>query len=258
MSSKTFLTISKKECLIVYRDILENSDKKWDAGKKLADIEEYGGATSMAIISVEELIKALVVFLDGKGFEFRNVKGMDAIFNHHQIRYFLAYAMFVMSLFGEELLKFIGKVRENPNSIIILSEEIKNDKEFFEKNIKFYLFRKMILIKEEFNWFSKVDIFRKEGFYCDYDDQLKNPIKITKEDYYGVFQRLERVKKIGIALIDSFNIQDEKTTEQFDNIKRDFKQKDYYQKIGDSLATMRKTRQSPFDLIKQSFDKDYN
>lgn len=254
MSNKTFLTISRKECLVVYREILENSDKKWDASKKLADIGEYGGATSMAIISIEELIKALMVFLDGKGFEFRNVKGMEAIFNHHQIRYFLAFAMFIMCLFGDELLKFIEKLLKDPDGVIKLNEENKKDKDFFYKNMRFYILRKVILIKEEFNWFSNVDVFRQDGFYCDYDDQLKNPIKITKDEYDGVFQRLERVKKVGIALIDGFNEQDELITEQFDIIKCDFKQNDVYKKIADFLAKMRKTRQSPFDLIKQSFE----
>src|SRR4051812_38270732 len=101
MSSKTFLTIPKKECLEVYKTILKNSDNKWESGKKLADIGDFGGATSFALISVEELIKALIVFLDGKGFEFRSLKGIDTFFKNHKIRYIIAYAMFAMNLFTD-------------------------------------------------------------------------------------------------------------------------------------------------------------
>jgi len=109
MSSKTFVTISKNECLTVYRNVLEHSDQKWESGKQLAKINDFGGATSMAIISVEELVKSLIIFLDGKGFEFRSIKGISTLFDNHQIRYLLAYTMFAMGLFGDELMKFLKK-----------------------------------------------------------------------------------------------------------------------------------------------------
>lgn len=254
MSSKTFLTISKKECLEVYTSILKNSDQKWEAGKNLAAINDYGGATSMAIISVEEMVKALIVFLDGKGFEFRNVKGMDTVFKHHQIRYLIAYAMFALSLVGDELFKFLAKIRENPSEVIRMDEAmVQNEEEFFEKNIKQYLFRKLIQLKREFDWFSQVDIFRQDGFYCDYDEQLKNPITISSYDYEQVIQRLEKVLKVGKEIILAFENQDEKLTDQFKDIKRNFKQKKYYQHIENLLATVRQSRETPFDLIKKKF-----
>ncbi len=246
MSSKTFLTISKKECLVVYKDIIGNSDKKWEAGNLLASHADFGAATSMAIISVEELVKSMVVYLDGKGFEFRSVKGMDTIFKHHQVRYLLAYAMFAMGVFGDELMKFIEKVRQNPNDIIRLNEEMKKDKEeFFRKNMQRYMFRKFIQLRNEFDWFSKVDIFRQDGFYSDYEEQLKNPIKISPDDYGQVIQRLEKVRNVGKGIIEAFENQDEDTQEQFKEIKRDFKQKNYYEKIGNSLTKVRQSRESP-------------
>jgi AbiV family abortive infection protein len=256
MSSKTFLTISKKECLIVYKNILENSDRKWESGKNLAKINDFGGATSMAIISVEEMIKAIVVLLDGKGFEFRNVKGMDVVFNHHQIRYLIAYAMFVMSLLGDELLKFLTRIRENPDEMIKIEEAMKqNEEEFFERNLKHYCFRKLIQLKKEFDWFSQVDIFRQDGFYCGYEEQLKNPISIDSCDYEKVINRLEKVRKVGKELIISFENQEVNFTKPFLRLKKDFKQKKYYKHIEKSLATVRQSRESPFDLIKKKFPK---
>lgn len=252
---KTFLTISKKECLVVYKDILENSEKKWEAASKLADMGEFGSATSMAIISVEELIKALILFFDGKGFEFRSVKGMNVIFRHHKVRYFIAYAMFIMSVVGDDLLSFIKIIRKNPKKLITLIDKLKTLKGYIEDYFRPYVLKKIEIFKEEFKWFSRVDIFRQDGFYCDYVEQLKNPIKITQEDYIKVFQRLERVRKIGIAIIDSFNLEDENTVKQIVIMRRDFKQKNIYQKIEEVLNTLRETKQSPFDLVKQSFTK---
>jgi hypothetical protein len=202
------------------------------------------------------MIKAIVVFLDGKGFEFRNVKGMDIIFNHHQVRYLIAYGMLVMNLFGDELIKIFSKIKENPNMAIKFFEEMKKDDNFFENKMKFYLFRKLVLIRKEFDWFSMLDIMRQDGFYCDYEDQLKNPIKISQDNYFKVIQRLEKVKNFGTILITSFNAQDDLIEEQINNMKRIFRQNGYYQKIEDTLTTIRKTKQSAFNLVKQSFGND--
>jgi hypothetical protein len=161
--------------------------------------------------------------------------------------------MFIMSVIGDDFLKFISKIRKDPKILVTLVDKIKTLKGYLEDYLKPYVEKKIEVFKEEFNWFSKVDIFRQDGFYCDYDEQLKNPIKITYEDYLKVMQRLERVRKIGIAIIDSFNIEDEFTVRQIQITRRDFKQKNIYQKIGEALNTIRETKQSPFDLAKQSF-----
>lgn len=255
MASKTFLTISKKECSTVYKNILDNSDKKWESGKKLADTGEYGGATSLAIISIEELVKGLIVFIDGQGFDFRRVKGMKSIFENHQIRYLIAFSMFVMGLAGEELVKLVQSFKGRPQELTTLMNKIKTDKEFLRTTGTRYVLKKLVVLKNEFDWFSRVDIFRQDGFYCDYDEQLKNPISITEEDYRHVISRLEKVRLVGKALIDSFDTKDEVYLEHIRKMKRDFKAKRFYDKIGESLATVRQSRESPFDLIKNSMKK---
>ncbi|HLO59215.1 MAG TPA: AbiV family abortive infection protein [Bacteroidales bacterium] len=252
--SKTFLTISKKECLSVYRDILENSEKKWTAASKLAEIGEFGSATSMAIISVEELIKALILFFDGKGFDFRSIKGINVIFRNHKVRYFIAFAMFVVSVLGDDLLKFISEIRKNPKKLVTLLDKLKALHGYIEDYLKPYVEKKIGVFKEEFIWFSNVDIFRQDGFYCDYKEQLKNPIKITNEDYLKVIQRLERVRKIGIVFIDSFNLEDEHTVSQLKITRHDFKRKKIYYQIGEALNLLRETKLSPFDLARQCFN----
>lgn len=254
MSSKTFLTISKKECLIVYKDILANSNKKWESGKHLSLIGDFSSATSMAIISIEEMVKALVVYLDGNGFEFRKVKGMDKVFNHHQIRYLIAYIMFVISLFGEDLIRFIETVRENPSEITKISEALKQNKdEFFEKNLKVYFLRKLVLLEREFSWFSQVDVFRQDGFYSNYEEHLTNPITISKYDYKQVFQRLEKVRKVGAEIITAFEIKDESVIENLKKVKIEFKQMKFYSHIEKSLAIIRQSRENPFDIVKSNF-----
>jgi AbiV family abortive infection protein len=249
MSSKTFLTISKQECLIVYQDLLNNSQKKWQAGENLAKTNEFGSAISLAIISTEELVKGIIVFLDGKGFDFRNVKGMDTVFRNHQIRYVIAYAMFLMAIFGEELMKFILKIKDDPDKFILIFDEMKDDEKYFEKHFGYYLLKKIVTIRREFRWFSKADIFRQDGFYCDYQEQLKTPILVDSKNYKQVYKRLERVRTMGLGIIDACNTPDDFSKNYLEEMKLNFLRKGFYESMAKALDIVRQQRKNPFELI---------
>jgi AbiV family abortive infection protein len=253
MINKSLATISRKECRDVYKEILENSDQKWNEGKLLSGTKSYGTATSLAIISIEELIKALIIFFDGIGFEFRRVKGMNRFFKHHQIRYFIAYSMFVLSLIGDEFFVFLSKMRNNPEEAENLIEELENDNELMIKKFKYYGLRKFVILSKEFKWFSQTDIFRQEGFYSDYKDQIKNPMKITETHYFEVIQRLEKVRNVCKELIKTFDSQSEVVEKLCNTLKIDFKKKNYYGFIERNLKTMQEKRKTPFDLIRNQF-----
>lgn len=248
--SKSFMTIPKKECLIVYKKIWEHSEGKWTSGKKLAEAGDYGGATSFAIISIEELVKCLIVFFDGKGFEFRKVKGIKTIFENHQIRYLIAFAMFIIGLAGEELVKFINAFKNDPQGLAAFVKRLQTDKEFLESTVARFALRKLVILKREFDWFSQVDIFRQEGFYSDYNEQLKSPISITKDDYEEVINRLEKVRLVGKYLIESVETKDMLFQKQIGNIRRDFKANKIYEKAGTALTSVKLSKVNPFEFIK--------
>lgn len=137
--SKTFSTLSRQECKTAYQAILHNSGELWESGLLLAKSKRYGHATPFLINSVEELVKSLILFFDSEGFQLRQTKGVDTFFRNHQIRYVIAYAMFCMNIFGDELMKFIQKVREKPQEMMRLHEEMKADENYVEHKLKFYL-----------------------------------------------------------------------------------------------------------------------
>lgn len=243
------MTISAEECLTVYKQILINADAKWNTANKLAEIGDYGSAVSHIIISIEELMKALLIYFDGKGFQFRRVKGMNTFFKNHQIRYVIAYTLFVMAIFGDELKKFLLKLRENPEDMLRLSKEIK-DEDYFEKKLKIPLLKKLSLLKKEFNWFSDVDLSRQSGFYMDYKEDLKSPLDITSQDYIKFKKNMAKVRKVAKELIDVFEQNAPETELQLINLKKDFRQKDYYSKIENALSKLKASKESPFKLIK--------
>lgn len=254
MATKTFLNISKQECMTTYKRILNNSDNKWEAGKKLAEIKEFGGATSMAIISVEELVKSLVVLLDGQGFRFRKIKGMGILFKHHQIRYLLAFVMFVIGIIGDDLVRFLESLRnKTTKEVEVIMEHLISNKELLNQKIEEYALKKVAQIQIEFEWFSKIDIFRQDGFYCDYEEQLKDPIDISAEDYHQVISRLEKVREIGKIFITTLISTNETSQNHFLLLKKNLAEKQIYKKMEFALQHLKKTRENPFDVIRGRF-----
>lgn len=251
MSNKSFVTISTKECLRVYKEILKNSDRKWESGKKLAEIQEFGGAISLAIISNEELIKALIIFFDGNGFNFRNIKGINTLFKNHQLRYLVAYAMFAIGSFGDDIVKLIEGLRKNPQLIEAIIKNYKEDKTQFKNWIFDYLEKKLNSLAEEFDWFSRIDMFRQDGFYCDYKNQLKNPIEISENEYQQAILRLKIVRRFGNSIIESINSQNPDMMKRLNDLKINFIKNDYYGKIADALTSLKIKRESPFEIIKR-------
>lgn len=256
-NNKDFMNIPKKECLVVYKGMINHSDAKWNSGEKLAEIGDYGTATSLLIFSIEELIKSLVILLDGKGFEFRNTPGVKIVFQDHRIRYVIAYLMFSMNLFGEDLICFILKVRNDKQEVFGLMKEFEKNKESLVEKFIIYLYQKIKLIDEENEWFSQVDIFRQDGLYCDYEQQFKNPLMIGEGNYLGVLERLKKVRSFGKEFITIAESDDDELIKQIKQLSRQFREDRVYQKLGNSLSGVRKSGENPFDLIKELL-KDFS
>src|SRR6266542_2901724 len=86
-STKTFLEISKQEYLTIYPQVLTNAIHLFEGGKILAEAGFYGQAISHLILAIEEYIKALYLFLEGKEFQLRHVKSIKGIFYSHAARH---------------------------------------------------------------------------------------------------------------------------------------------------------------------------
>ncbi len=255
MANDNFLTISKAKCKEAYIEILKNSDKKWNTSKLIAESGDYGSACSIAIISLEELVKALIVFFDGQGFNFRNIKGMKTLFRNHQVRYFLLFFLFVMGLMKDELVSMMLKIRNKPVSV--LSRYISSilGKNRFQDKTKEYVIQKSIELNMEIERFSNVDALRQESLYTDFDGNLKSPVTISREDYEILHFRLSKAREAGKGIINSFETNDESTIGHIENFKKDFAKNGYYKNIENAFKYMNDTRLSPFDaFMKSVFD----
>ena len=63
MENKSFMEISKEECLDSVEFILENSERHFRIAKQIATENEFGMATAHIVLGAEELTKALFLFM---------------------------------------------------------------------------------------------------------------------------------------------------------------------------------------------------
>lgn len=252
MSAKGFLNLSQDASLSAYKSVLANSDKKWETARRIAGELDFGTATSVAVGSVEELIKALLIAMNGYGFQFRKAPTMERFFRNHQIRYVVAYAMFVINIFVEDLKKLVVWIRLNPEQGLALAQDLQEKRATREMEV--YLEDRGKKIIEEFEWFEKVDTFRQEGMYTDFDGGLKSPLSITAEVYAQTIDRLEKVRHVGKAVIEYFESEGNDDIKFIENLKQQFIDGGYYGKIESALKGMKRP-QVPFESLRAFFSR---
>lgn len=254
MELKSFQNISKQECTTASAAIMVSADQKWESGKTLAEKGDFGGATSLAIVSLEEQIKALLLLVDGQGFQFRKVKGMQAFFQNHSIRYIIAYYIFVMAVFGEDLFRFIYRMRDNPELMKEMVSLYQIDKEAMYKKMGRYIMRKIIQLSNEMEWFSRIDLFRQDGFYSDYDRELKTPVIINKHNYIETMERLLRVHFAANEMMRAITNPEKEFSDELEKMQLKLLQDKMYDKISDGIAMVGRNRKAPFAFMKKWFN----
>lgn len=189
-----FLNISQLDCQKTYMTILENSDRHFMVAEKISKIDSYGIAISHLILSTEELVKALIIYLDGEGLHLRSIKGIKKFFYHHEIRHFFSNMFVVMSLILRSVMYFakrINTLTHNPELIssateletaIINGNESQLDKivkSLTENKIK----HKAELIGIYSDFWDIADQTKQRGLYVDYDKKLYSPNDFSEKDY---------------------------------------------------------------------------
>ena len=197
--ARNFLDISRQECLNSYIEIVDNSDRHFNVAELISQKEEYGIAISHLILGTEELVKALIIFLDGEGLQIREVKGVRHFFYRHTIRHSFADIFLIISTVLNLVMPILKRLKDlihNENMRESMTEfeaailtnykdkldEISND--WIDKNIKQYVDR-LELINE---FWTNAEIYKQRGFYVDFNEQLVTPKHMSKDDYIQAFE----------------------------------------------------------------------
>lgn len=249
MSAKGFLHLSAKDSLEAYKGVLHNANVKWASAMKIAEAEDFGTATSVAVSSIEELIKSVIIAMNGYGFEFRKAPLMDKFFKNHQIRYVVAYGMFLVNVMSEEFKKLFFWLKSNPAEGIAWMKDLFQNKDYHQVRMQAYMRLKLRLIKQEFEWFEKADTFRQEGMYTDFDGVLKSPLTVSSDVFKETIYRLSKVRQVGISIIETLESKDEVFVKHYAFMRQRFIDDDYYGKIQSALASMKRP-QVPFESLR--------
>ena len=257
---RTFHNLSPKECLTIYPEIIKNSDTNWRASEILANNQIYGQAISLAILSIEENIKAILIMLDGRGFRLRGIKGFKGVLEDHHMRYYLSFIMSAGYVMGNKMLYLFDLVRfpgKNP-SLLAKLMLMMNNRELLEN----FAIEKLKLFFDEIacelDWFNQLDDKRKAGLYVDFKDKLLSPEDYGLEDYSEVYQKLSKVKIVCKNLIEAFDYEFKNHRDTIIGMSKSFDAA-FYVKLSESMEKTGKKQRLIFDqsrsLLKRFFDE---
>lgn len=177
-----FVNLSPRDSKDIDKAIYKNALQLKRDGCFLArKRKSYSSATSLLILSSEELIKATLVLLHSKNCEVYKIEGAKMFFSNHKIRHQIAQliemgAGFIDSLKIWDERKKKDKLFKTKHNW--LNNILNGAMEFAEASKPFVQSIERIKKIEEFN------TLKNQGLYVDYQDKLFTPqIIINKEQY---------------------------------------------------------------------------
>tara|TARA_R110002073_G_scaffold327921_4_gene508854 strand:- start:1475 stop:2206 length:732 start_codon:yes stop_codon:yes gene_type:complete len=192
MQEITFINLSKEKSKDLHFDIFENAKNlKSDSSLLVKKNASYSSASSLLILSSEEVIKAILVLLHSHGYRVYLLKDAKEFFKNHEIRHSLQMLIETgMSLF-ETVDKWESrKLKKQPpktsrkwlnNTLQFLS-----DAAFVLSNVSTAMSRVEGIIK--FN-----DL-KNSGFYVDYKNEILIPKEtVVQEDYNSILDTSNRL-----------------------------------------------------------------
>lgn len=180
MKGQGFLNLSPKISEGLDHKVYLNAKRLFNDSQLLCGNSSYSTATSIMILSSEEIIKAFLILLHSKGYKVYQINGAKKFFTSHRVRHEIAELIEVGAGFYEyfqqrekDLKNPIFKTRfKTLNTVLNFVQTLSNLKEPIRKT------KSRIESLEEF------DTWKNIGFYVDYQDGLRIPKeRINKEVY---------------------------------------------------------------------------
>lgn len=169
INNSDFLNISIDKCGEVYSEVQKNAESHFRCAKILAEANEHPNAIAHLILGTEEMIKALVLFLEYKEFDLRKVDGYKSLFFNHRARHSIIKEFYSVTL-------FLKKIITMPQP---------KDKHWLLQTF-YYLGQGLdgiVEAKENYEWWDNADALKQNCFYVDYRDIVIAPANFQKSDY---------------------------------------------------------------------------
>lgn len=210
--SKTFLTLDKKESLEVSDHTIKNAIILQETAKYAAENNNYGVATSLMILSIEEVIKAQVLFFQGVGIRVHRIKNANKIFSSHKDKHQVATQL----QFSKIIEGFIKAINYEPKE-----KKYKTGVRFMDSLLGglhdiVNILQPVTLISKSIDqmsanveWLKKANDIKNKGFYVDYKSDVELPQNIT----FDTFEKASSINKECFDLYRIIKLSYEKITD---------------------------------------------
>ena len=178
---QTFLNLSPKQSKDLDKPIFANARQLYKDSKVLVSINaSYCRATSLMVLSLEEMIKAVLVKMHSESLQVYKLKDAKQFFYKHKIRHQIAQLMEVGYAFYEAIEEWQKKGKKGP----------------LQKAGKLL---QVLLIalgaNERVKRLEKFNDYKNNGLYVGYEDRLLEPQKeIGESEFIEVKESWERCK----------------------------------------------------------------
>lgn len=198
-----FVNLSPEQSKNAYHSIYKNAlRKKRDALALININKSYDSANSLLVLSSEELIKSIVVFLHSEGFEVYKIKTAKKIFSDHRYRHSIAKIFEMINGVSDSFLRYekIEKSNKeiskdvNVNTLINLFFDFKESAKPLEQTTE----RNELI--ENFN------DNKNKGLYTDFREELQiSSEQITEETYHKTLEIIKRIFRFYKMLMIQFH-----------------------------------------------------
>ncbi len=192
MQEITFINLSKEKSKDLHLDIFENAKSlKSDSSVLVIVNESYSSASSLLILSSEEVIKAILVLLHSQGYKVYLLKDAKGFFKNHEIR----HALHMLIETGMFLFETVDKWESRK----LKKQPSKTSKKWLNNTLQF-LSDAAFVMSNVSTAMNRVEAIRKfndlknSGFYVDYKNEILIPQKtIVQEDYNSILDTSNRL-----------------------------------------------------------------
>ncbi|MDP3946530.1 MAG: AbiV family abortive infection protein [Lutibacter sp.] len=219
----TFNTLSIEKSKYVDNAIFKNARQlKKDALLIANTYKSFASATSLLILSSEEIIKAILILLRSEGYKIYDIKGANKFFKDHKIRHEIAQLIEM----GAGLFDVASKWEDRkPNKIAKtnikwLDKMVNGVFDIVEASKPLIDSAKRIEILESFNE------LKNNGLYVDYKNEIIEPhIAVNQLSYNNTKEIVDRVFRFykGLRLLFHPKIANHLPLKEINSIKSDLK-----------------------------------
>lgn len=162
MRINNFMQLKQEECAFYYPAVRANAQRHLVAADTLKKTGDYGNAIAHRILGSEEMVKALILFLEGKGMDLRSIEAIRPLFRFHVPRHKVFKTLF-------SSLHALHTISSATNLCFgkALATLLKGGLETYF-NAK---------------WWENAERYKQNAFYADHQGVFNDPTKLTKDEY---------------------------------------------------------------------------